>query len=289
MAPGGDDALPFGIAWALVAVVHAALFTRAPNSSARAIVSIARYNFLAAGFVIGAAFLDPARRWAGWLAAVLTCGASTWLRRERGLQVGASHFAERHALVIIVAIGESIVSLGSGLDAADVRWPLIRSVVLGFALCAAIWWSDFDGDDARAERALEAVPEDRRARVALFAYRYSHLGMIAGIVGLAAGLHDSVAHLGGRREANHASLLAGGVALYLLSDKWFRRTLALGRSHWRRIAALAALATIPIGSRASSALQVAALAAVLVAMLAIEHAQLKASDARHRDRHHVAQ
>src|SRR4030095_8131907 len=116
-----------------------------------------------------------------------------------GFQVNAAHFAERHGLVIIVAIGESVVSLGSGIDEFPVGWPLIRIVTLGFALCAVIWWSYFDGDDVRGEEGLRHVPDGaRRARVALFAYSYAHLGMIAGIVAVAAGLHDAIANLGGR-------------------------------------------------------------------------------------------
>jgi low temperature requirement protein LtrA len=266
-----EDGLPFGLAFALVTVVHAVLFTRAANSSATAILQIAPFNFLAAGCTVGAAFIEPGWRWAGWLGAVAVFLASTLWRRERGFQVGAAHFAERHGLVIIVAIGESVVSLGSGIDAIAVRWPLIRVVSLGFALCAAIWWSYFDGDDERGEHALRSAPASGRARLALMAYSYAHLGMVAGIVGIAAGLHDAIASLGGPISASHAWVLAGGVALYLLSDKWFRSLLAIGASHWRGAAALLALATAPAGSSVSSTLQIAALVAILVAMLVVEN------------------
>ena len=266
-----EDGLPFGIAYAVVTLVHAALFTRATNSSARAIVGIAPYNFLAAACVIGAAFLDPAWRWAGWLAAVLVFFASSVRRREGGFQLNASHFAERHGLVIIVAIGESVVSLGSGVETAAVRWPLIRVVALGFALCAGIWWSYFDGDDERGERALRDAPDAARTRLGLMAYGYAHLGMVGGIVCIAAGLHDAIASLGGTIPPRHAWILAGGVALYLVSDKWFRVLLELDRSHWRGIAALLAIATALVGFRVSSAAQIGSLVAILIGMLTVEH------------------
>ena len=266
-----EDGLAFGVAWALVTLVHLVLFTRATNSSARAILRIAPYNTLAAAFVIGAALLPSEWRWAGWLAAVLTFITSSFRRREGGFQLNASHFAERHGLVIIVCIGESVVSLGSGVETTAVRWPLIRVVVLGFALCAAIWWSYFDGDDERAEQALRRAPDAARTRLGLMAYGYAHLGMVAGIVAIAAGLHDAIASLGGAIAQRHAWILAGGVGLYLLSDKWFRRLLALDRSHWRGIAALLAIATGFAGFRVSSAAQIGSLVAILVGMLMVEH------------------
>jgi low temperature requirement protein LtrA len=266
----GEDGFPFAIAWSVVGLIHLVLFTRAGNSSARAIFGIAPYNTVAALFVIAAAFIDPAWRWVGWLGAVLTFVSSTLGRRESGFQLNAAHFAERHGLVIIICIGESVISLGAGIEATAVRWPLIRIVVLGFALCAAIWWSYFDGDDERAEQALRRLPEARRARVGLLAYGYAHLGMVAGIVAVAAGLHDAIAGLGGAIPARPAWILASGVGLYLLSDKWFRRLLALDASHWRGIASLLAIATAVVGIKFTAAAQIGALVAILVAMLTVE-------------------
>jgi len=267
---GGDDGLVFGIAFTLVTIVHALLFKRATNSSARAILKIAPYNLAAAACTVGGAFLDPPIRWIGWAAAVAIFLAATAARRERGFQVNASHFAERHGLVIIVAIGESIVSLGSGIGEALVRWPLIRIVALGFALCAAIWWSYFDADDVRGEHALRTASADRRVRLALLAYSYAHLGMLAGIVAIAAGLHDAIAVLGAPMAASHAWVLAAGVALYLLSENWFRSLVGIGSSRTRLAAALLALVTAPLGAGLSSAGQIATLVAILIAMLVIE-------------------
>jgi low temperature requirement protein LtrA len=271
---GGEDGFVFGVAFTVVTLVHAALFLRATNSSARAILGIAPYNFTAAGCTIGAAFLDPHWRWMGWAAAVALFLATTVRRRERGFQVNATHFAERHGLVIIVAIGESVVALGSGIGDAAVGWPLVKVVGLGFALCAAIWWTYFDADDVRGEHALKAAPPEQRARLALLAYSYAHLGMVAGIVGIAAGLHDAIAILGARMPPSHAWVLAAGVALYLLSENWFRSLLRLGASRTRVAAALLALVTAPLGARLSSAGQIATLVAILIAMLAVEGREL---------------
>ena len=264
------DGLVFGVCFAVVMLVHAILFTRAANSSARAIYEIAPYNALAAVCTIGAAFIVPAWRWIGWLAAVVVFVAATFRRREQGFQINAAHFAERHGLIIIIALGESVVALATGIDHVLVRWPLIQVVLLGLALCAAIWWSYFDGDDERGERALSATPADQRSRLAMFAYSDAHLGMMAGIVGIAAGLHDAVDAVGARLDARSAWILSGGVALYLISDKIFRFLLRVGSTRWRSAAALVAVAVAPIGWVWSSAGQIAALVVILVAMLVTE-------------------
>lgn len=275
-----DDALPFGLAFMFVGIVHAIMFTKATNSSAAAIFRIMPFNFSAAGCVIAAAFLPVNYRWVGWLAAVLIFFGATFFGRERGFRLSPGHFAERHGLVIIVAIGESVVSLGTGIETNSVRWPLIRVVLLGFALCAAIWWTYFDRDDARAEHAFRAVPAERQARVGLIAYSYAHLGMVAGIVGIAAGLHETIARLGGPVPPNHALMLSCGVALYLLSDKWFRTVLGIGPSHYRGGAGVLALVAAPFGSRISSAMEVALLAGLLVAVLVAEAKEHYSSQGR---------
>ncbi len=106
--------------------------------------------------------------------------------------------------MIIVAIGESVVSLGTGVGAVQVGWPLIRLVVLGFALCAALWWTYFGGDDELGEKALTKAAPEQRLRLAVMAYSYVHLGMLFGIVAIAAGLQAAIAALGAPVSAFHA-------------------------------------------------------------------------------------
>jgi low temperature requirement protein LtrA len=269
-AAGAHDGVTFGVAFAIVTVVHATLFYNASPTSARAILGIAPYNLTAAACVIAAGLFDPRFRAFWWLGAVAMFLAATFLRREQRFSVNASHFAERHGLIIIVAIGESIVSLGSGLGPAPIGWPLVRVVVLGFALCAAIWWTYFDGDDTRGEHALKAAEPTRQLRLAILAYSYAHLGMLLGIVCIAAGLHDAIAELGGAVSVSHAWVLGAGVAIYLASDKWFRWLLRIGSSRYRSAAAVIALASAPLGWRVNSASQIAVLLAALVVMLAAE-------------------
>src|SRR6185369_1342819 len=167
------------------------------------------------------------------------------------------------------AIGESVVSLGTGVGTVSVGWALIRVVIFGFALCAALWWTYFGGDDELGEKALTKAAPERRLRLAILAYSYVHLGMLLGIVAIAAGLHDAIAALGAPISHFHAWTLAGGISLYLASDKLFRYMLSIGTSRFRSAAAILSIAAAPLGWAVGGAAEIAALVVVLIFMLAI--------------------
>ena len=172
--------------------------------------------------------------------------------------------------MIIVALGESIVAIGIGAADLPVDLALATVAVLGLLLAACLWWAYFGGDDSRAERALAAVPDDRRGWVAIQAFGYCHLGMLLGIITLAAGLKDVIGHAFDPLDLPHALLLSGGVALFLVADILFRHTLQLGRSTYRIAAAVLALATIPLGLAVSALTQLTTLVLVLAGPLLLE-------------------
>jgi low temperature requirement protein LtrA len=176
---------------------------------------------------------------------------------------------------VIVALGESIVAIGIGAADLPVDLALASVAVLGLLLAACLWWAYFGGDDTRAEQAMAAVPEDRRGWVAIQAFGYLHLGMLLGVIALAAGLKDAIGHAFDPLDLAHALLLAGGTALFLASDILFRRTLAIGPGRIRAIAAALALATIPLGLTLSALAQLVALVLVLAGSLAAEPAALR--------------
>jgi len=264
------DGLVFGITFAIVTIVHSTLFYNASPASARAILGIAPFNLGAAACVIAGGLSGHQSRPFWWLGAVALFLVATFRRREQRFSVNPSHFAERHGLIVIVAIGESVVALGNGVGHAPIAWPLLRVVVLGFALCAALWWTYFDGDDARGEEAELAADPASRNRLAILAYSYAHLGMLLGIVCIAAGLQDAIVRLGGPVSAMHAWVLGSGVTIYLASDKWFRWLLRIGSSYYRSGAGVLALAAAPLGWRVSSAAEIGALVTALVLMLVAE-------------------
>ena len=98
-----------------------------------------------------------------------------------GFRIHAGHFAERHGLVVIIALGESIVAAGVDLRVA-LGTGVIAAVVVGIALAAALWWAYFDLVMLTAERRLSAASGEERARLARDCYSYLHLPMVAGII-----------------------------------------------------------------------------------------------------------
>lgn len=264
------DGLAFGLAYLAVVFVHAGLFMRAPNSSARAMYRVAPFN-VAAGLLVVAAGLAPPR-WnlALWVAALLTLLTTILIGGDRGFQLRAGHFAERHGAIILIALGESVAGLGVGAGDVPVRLPLVFVVVLALALAAGLWWSYFDRDDVRGEHALTRVDDRERARLALQAYWFAHLLMIAGIVVAAAGLQGVVASVVRPVPSVTAWRLAAGVAVYLASEALFRHVLRLGPRRGRLVAATLAVATAPVGLALGYVAQLTLLVVLLTGMLVLE-------------------
>ena len=131
---------------------------------------------------------------------------------------------ERHGLLLIVALGESVVAVGIGLGNVRLDLGLVAAAVLGLALAAGLWWTYFTGDEQGAERALSSASGDRRFRLANNAYFYAYIPMLLGVIVIAAGVKLSIGHVAERLGSGPALALAGGVAIYLTGDVAFRRT-----------------------------------------------------------------
>jgi low temperature requirement protein LtrA len=188
------------------------------------------------------------------------------VRGLSGFVVEPAHFVERHGLVLIVAIGESVVAVGLGASGLAVDAALALVALLGLTLSACLWWFYFgDGDDEGAERA--AMEPLDRARTALTGFFYCYLAMLLGIVTIAAAEESALEHPFSSLEWSHAVLLGGGVFVYLIGDALFRHQLTLGTSSSRLVAAALALATIPIGAETSAATQIGTLVAILSASI----------------------
>jgi low temperature requirement protein LtrA len=277
----GADGAAFAVSYFMVILIHATLFTRAPNASARAIFAVAPFNFASALFVLAAAFVPGRGNLLLWSMGLLSLLAATLARAERGFSLRADHFAERHGLIILIALGESVVGIGTSAGTQPVGLPLVGAAVLSLALAAALWWCYFDRDDIRGEHAMARADGPRRARLGVLAYWLAHLIMIAGIVVVAAGIENVIASLPGRAEAPVAWFLAVGVACFLTGEAAFRGILELAPGRLRFVTAALALATAPLGALVGGPLHLGVLVALLGAMLWAERV---ADNARPEDR-----
>ncbi len=205
-----------------------------------------------------------------WTGAFAVLWLSGLIAGTGRFDISATHFVERHGLIVIVTIGESIVAVGIGASGLPFDVELVLVAVLGVALSACLWWTYFGGDDDRAEQAMAAATPERRGFLALVGFGYTHLPMLLGIVAVAAGLEEAIAHPYDALEVDAAAFLAGGAALFLLADVSFRRLLAIGTGGPRALTALVLLATIPLGTEASALALLVGVVTVFATGLATE-------------------
>src|SRR4051794_21706388 len=220
----GSGGAAFGIAYLAVVVVHLGMFAK--GTSARiltAVTGLAPWNLLSALLVLIGGLVGGTAQYVLWIAAFgfewitphLIGGAS-------GFEISAGHFVERHGLVVLIAIGESIVAVGTGAAEEPLNLRLAGVAALGLALSACLWWVYFGGeDDAKAEEALSRAAPERRPRLAVDAFGYWHLFLLLGIVAMAAAEKSVIAHPGDGLELRTALALGGGAAVYLLGDVLF--------------------------------------------------------------------
>ena len=231
---------------------------------------VAPYNLLVAAVVVVGGGLGGTAQYVLWALAAVFAWVTPRLVDSSGFQIASSHFVERHGLVVIIAIGESIVALGIGAQGLPVDLPLVMVASLGLGLSACLWWAYFRGDDERAERAMSATPIERRPQLAIEAFGYAHYLILLGIIGIAAALKTATGHAFDPFTFEQALGLAGGLSLFLLGDVLFRRSLAIGRIDIRLAAAVLVLASIPLGTEISAFAQLVAVVLLTVAALYTE-------------------
>jgi low temperature requirement protein LtrA len=266
-----SSGLAFGLAYLVVVAVHTTLFTRAASATVvTAILRLAPFNLASAVVVVAGGALGGRAQYALWALAVAFEWLTPVIRGNRGFALAPAHFVERHGLVVLVAIGESVVAVGIGAAHLPVDAALAVVATLGLALSACLWWLYFGGDTERAEESLGAMEPVRRARAAVNGFGFWHLPLLLGIVGVAAAERRALAHPFSAGSWTRATILAGGVAAFLAGDVLFRRALELGGLRVRAGAAALAVATVPLGAAVFPTAQVAALVALLVGAIAAE-------------------
>jgi low temperature requirement protein LtrA len=282
----GDDGVIFGVAFLTVRVLHLgayAIVSRDDPQLRFVVTRMATTMLPASALIVAAGALDGTAQALLWLAALALDYGGLVARGTDGWRVVASHFAERHGLVIIIALGESIVSLGVGAQGLGLDAGIITGALLGVAVAAALWWAYFDFVALVAERVLREAPPDEQVRIARDSYTYLHLPMVAGIVLFALGTKKTLAHVGEDLEAVPAAALCGGVALYLVALSALKRR-NVGSFNWPRVAAALVLAALaPIATLVPALVALALVAVVAVGLIAYE--VVRYADTRDRVRH----
>ncbi|WP_435154360.1 low temperature requirement protein A [Haladaptatus sp. DFWS20] len=218
-----DDAVLFAVAYFVVRALHVVLYGLITPPETRDAVLRLAPGFLGAPiFLIIAGFVGTPLQGALWVGAIAVDYGVAQFRGVEGFYVRASHFVERHRLIIIIALGESIVAIGVGATGLLLDSEIVLAVFAGFALIATLWWLYFDYITLAAERRLSAVHGHERTVLARDSYSYIHLLMISGIIFIALGIEQTVAHIGEPLGLIPAVSLCGGGTLYLTGHNAYR-------------------------------------------------------------------
>jgi low temperature requirement protein LtrA len=268
----GSSGVAFGVGYLVVTLVHTGLFLHSSRESAvRAMFRLGPYNAVTAAMLLGAGFVHGSARWALWVAAFVLHWSSPAVTAVGGFRIRAGHFVERHGLIVLIALGESVVAVGLGVQRnRELTAGVVLTAVLGLALAAALWWLYFDSEDQRAERALDEAPETRNPWLALFAFGYAFLPVLGGIIVLAAGVRQAIVSYDHPATAATAWFLAAGTAVYLLGLVLLRYFLRTGSLLPRLCLAAAVLVTVVVGVEVSPEAQMAALTVILTAGIVAE-------------------
>lgn len=269
----GDDAVLFGVAYLVVRLLHLVLSARVARDDPdrrSALVRFAPTAILGASLLVVAGFLDGGDRIAVWVVALaIDYLGPVVVGPGRGWRVAPEHFAERHGLIVLIALGESIIAIGVGAG-FELDMGAIVAAVLGIVVVSALWWLYFDVAAIFARRRLMQVRGLELHRLALHAYGYLDLPMVAGIVLFALGLKTTLGHVSDSLDPVPAVGLCGGAALYLLGQIafLFRTT---GRVFRRRtIGAIALIALVPAAVAIPGLLALALVSAVCSLVVAYE-------------------
>jgi low temperature requirement protein LtrA len=271
----GEYGVLFGLAYFVVFLLQVVLFALATGGEPeqrRAILRLAPGFLGAPALLIVAGFLDGLAQGALWAVALAIAYGVAYVRGVAGFRVHAGHFAERHALMVIIALGESIVAVGVGASGVGLGTSVLVAAVLGIALAAALWWAYFDLAMLTAERRLSAAQGEERARLARDSYTYLHLPMVAGIIFAALGLKQTLAHVGDPLGTIPAVALCGGVALYLLGHNAFRLRDEGSVSVPRLVVTILCCALILVAVSVPSLITLAVLTVLLCGLAAFETA-----------------
>jgi low temperature requirement protein LtrA len=270
----GQYGVLFGAAYFFVRVLHVIMFRvvgrRQPGVGA-AVARLAPGLLAGSALIVVAGFLPAGwPRGVLWAVAVIIDVGSPLVTGTEGWHVSPGHFSERHGLVIIIALGESLVALGVGVSSEPLTGRIIVAVLLGFVAVACLWWLYFDVVSIAAERRFASAPVAERNDIARDSYNYFHLPMVAGIVLLALGLKKVYAELDVSLKPQVSAALFGGVALYLLGHLLFRRRNMGTWNVQRAVVMVLLLGLIPVGIVVPAWISLVAVTSVLIALVSYE-------------------
>ena len=234
------------------------------------VLTLAASTTLGVGILVAGSFVDGDARMAVWGIALALDMGSPYFFGSEGWRLVPAHFAERHGLIVIIALGESIVAIGVGV-AGELSFGQATAAVVGIGLAAAMWWMYFDVVALVAARRLERAPPGRvQNEMARDSYSYLHFPMIAGIVLVALGEKKTLGDVGDPLKTVPAFALLGGMAAYLLAHVSFRYRHIHTINSRRALLAVILVAFLPVATEIPALATVAVVTALAWLLVVIE-------------------
>ncbi len=273
-----DEAAWFAVAYFVVRILQSTLFAwgvRNDPENLRATFLLARWFVPAAVVALVGGFVDPDYRSWFWLASLAIDVVGTLFVASAAWRVSPSHFAERFALIVIIALGESIVAIGIGTSSLERDATYAVSVIVAFAGVAALWWTYFDFTAIGLERALRRAAPELRGPLARDTFTFYHYPIVLGVIFYAVAAKKTLEHpLDPLPEAGRWAL-GLGIATFLVGVALTRWRM-IHRIAWERLAAAAITLAVAVAlDRVDAIVAVAIVVAVLVSFLAVETARLR--------------
>ena len=291
-----EHGVVFGVAYLVVREMHLALYAlaaRGDRDLAGAVLRFVPSSTISGVLILTAGFMEGDAQIALWVIALAIDYLGAVVGRGAGWHLSPGHFAERHGLIIIIAIGESIVALGIGAAGTPLDAGVITAALLGFTIAAALWWTYFDWVSIVVEQQLHRLTGQALTTLARDAYSYLHFLMVTGIVLFAVSMKKTLADFDKELGPVPVAALCGGLSLYLLAHILLRLRIApvVGTTvgFWRRVgrgrplAMLALLAFWPFAGRVPALEATVFVAAVFVALIAYE--AIRYRESRYQIRH----
>jgi low temperature requirement protein LtrA len=269
----GAHGVVFGVAFLIVNVMYLTLYilgARGDRDLLGAILRSAPWALAGSALIIAAGFVHGGLKPVLWLAALAVGLFGPLLGGTSGWRVQPSHFVERHGLIVIIAIGESLIAIGLGARGTGLHTGVIVAAVLGLVVVTSFWLAYFDFFSMRGEQLLADRSGVERIALARDVYTYLHLPMVAGIVFFAFAMKATLAHVGDKLDTISAVGLCGGPALYLFAYAALRFRVSRTFGRGRTIAAVACALLLPIAVVVPALVALTLMAAVWVALHAYE-------------------
>jgi low temperature requirement protein LtrA len=263
----------FGVAYLFVRAMHIGLYALAGRGDRDLLGAVLRFtptSLISAVLIIAAGFMDGDDRIAIWAIALVIDYLGPVYGHGAGWRLSPGHFAERHGLIIIIALGESIVAIGIGVGGIQLGAGTIFTALLAMVVVAALWWAYFDWVSIVAEQRLRQTTGTAQNTLARDLFSYLHFPMVAGIVLFALSLKKTLDDFDSPLSAVPVAALCGGLALYLVAHSLSRYRLSRTIGRGRPLATLALLAFWPVAYQLPALAALAGVAAIFIALIAYE-------------------